>query len=58
MFKHVTDDTAPEVLTEAQLALVSGGVTAVDGTGNMPICPPLPPVFHGVPFPVPQGPIK
>lgn len=43
MFKHESEFDAPEVLSDAQLDLVSGGATP-DGNGNIPICPPS---FHG-----------
>jgi hypothetical protein len=37
MFKKEDENTAPEVLTDEQLELVSGG-DIIDG--NIPICPP------------------
>jgi len=43
MFKHEAEYNAPEVLSDEQLVLVSGGATP-DGNGNIPICPPS---FHG-----------
>ena len=55
MFKREAEYTAPEVLTEEQLEIVSGGV---DAMGNQPTCPPLPPILHTGPIVVPQGPIK
>jgi hypothetical protein len=44
MFKLAADYTASAVLTEEQLELISGGI---DAMGNIPTCPPLPPVHGG-----------
>lgn len=47
-------------LNEQELSKASGGVTAVDGNGNVPIDPNDQghPAIHSVPFSQPQGPIK
>jgi len=58
MLKHAAEYATPEVLTEEELELISGGVTAVDGNGNLPTCPQIEPIFQGVPILEPQGPIK
>ena len=57
MFTHMAEYTAPEVLTEQELELISGGVTP-DANGNLPTCPSIPPWFHGGPISEPQGAIK
>jgi hypothetical protein len=38
MFKHEAEYKAPEVLSDEQLVLVSGGVTP-NGNRNIPTCP-------------------
>src|SRR5271170_220876 len=40
MFKHETEHTAAEALTDEQLELVSGGDLTPDAGGNIPTCPP------------------
>ena len=61
MLKHeIVKDAAPEVLTEEQFELISGGLVD-NGTGNIPICPPwspgpgrpVPNPLPGIPSPVP-----
>jgi len=50
MLKHDSENTAPEVLTDEQLELVSGGDLTPDAGGNIPTCPPW---FPGrPPFPL------
>jgi hypothetical protein len=40
MLKRKSENTAPEVLTDEQLELVSGGGLTPDAGGNIPTCPP------------------
>jgi hypothetical protein len=49
MLKRKSENTAPEVLTDEQLELVSGGVTP-DAGGNIPTCPPWVPGHPPVPL--------
>jgi len=46
MFTHEAEYNAPEVLSDEQLVLVSGGATP-DGNGNIPFCPPRHPGHPG-----------
>jgi len=55
MSKQETEYTAPEVLTDKELELVSGGEVDVDG--NIPICPPWWPGRPGLPVPTSGSPL-
>jgi hypothetical protein len=47
MLKREVENSAPEVLTDDELELVSGGDIVPDAGGNIPICPPWWPGHHG-----------
>jgi hypothetical protein len=54
MLKREVENNPPEVLTDDELELVSGGDIVPDAGGNIPICPPWWPGHPG-PIPVSRG---